>query len=269
MRAMRDRRELAGAWSRFQSHGFAAAHPDLSGVITRYWWARWDLRDQPDYAQLIVPYPNVQLTFTTTEPAMIRGVARGRVRRTLSGRGAVLAVTFRPGVFRRFLRAPVSSITDRAVPATRVFGPHLPPLPAATLTTTPDPAEVLPPLIESLERFLLAHRPPPDPPGDEVASWAEVIAATPALRRVDHLTAHFGPGERRLQRLFAEHVGVSPKWVLRRFRLHEVTERMAARDAAINWAVLAADLGYADQAHLIRDFTAMFGESPTSYAARY
>jgi AraC-like DNA-binding protein len=39
--------------------------------------------------------------------------------------------------------------------------------------------------------------------------------------------------------------------------------------ASIDWAGLAADLGYADQAHFTRDFTAMFGETPTQYAARY
>jgi AraC-like DNA-binding protein len=71
-----------------------------------------------------------------------------------------------------------------------------------------------------------------------------------------------------LQRLFADYVGIGPKWVIRRFRLHEVTERLAA-GADIDWAALAAELGYADQAHFVRDFRAMFGEPPTWYAERY
>jgi AraC-like DNA-binding protein len=56
--------------------------------------------------------------------------------------------------------------------------------------------------------------------------------------------------------------------VIRRYRLREVTERMAA-GGEIGWAALAADLGYADQAHFIRDFKDMFGEPPTWYAQRY
>jgi AraC-like DNA-binding protein len=56
--------------------------------------------------------------------------------------------------------------------------------------------------------------------------------------------------------------------VIRRYRLREVTERMAA-GADIDWAALAADLGYTDQAHFVRDFRSMFGESPTHYAQRY
>ncbi|MER7279604.1 helix-turn-helix domain-containing protein [Dactylosporangium sp. NPDC000244] len=259
---MRDRRELAGAWSSFQSHGFAPPPAELSALISHYWWARWDLRDQPDYTQLMVPRPNVQLTFSTTGPPMIHGVARGRVTRVLSGRAAVLGVAFRPGVFRRYLNAPVDTITDRSLPAEAVFA-DLPPLDLTHLTADEEPA----PPVDALNDYLLTGL-RPDPPGDEAARRVGEIAGSPDLRRVDQLTTRWAVSERHLQRLFAEHVGVSPKWVLRRFRLHEVTERMAAR-TPIDWAALAADLGYADQAHLTRDFTNMFGEPPTSYAARY
>jgi AraC-like DNA-binding protein len=47
-----------------------------------------------------------------------------------------------------------------------------------------------------------------------------------------------------------------------------LTERMAA-GRQIDWARVAAELGYADQAHLSRDFTAIVGETPTQYAQRY
>jgi AraC-like DNA-binding protein len=68
--------------------------------------------------------------------------------------------------------------------------------------------------------------------------------------------------------LFSDYVGVSPKWVTRRARLHEAALRVEADGpAAVDWAVLAADLGNADQAHLTRDFTATLGVPPTRYAA--
>ena len=54
----------------------------------------------------------------------------------------------------------------------------------------------------------------------------------------------------------------------RHYRLNEVKRQMAS-GTAVDWAGLAAELGYADQAHFTRDFVAMVGEPPTRYAARY
>jgi AraC-like DNA-binding protein len=56
--------------------------------------------------------------------------------------------------------------------------------------------------------------------------------------------------------------------MMRRARLHEAALRAEAEGlASVNWAALAAELGYADQAHLARDFTATIGVPPTRYAA--
>ena len=70
---------------------------------------------------------------------------------------------------------------------------------------------------------------------------------------------------RSLQRLFAEYVGVGPKWVIRRYRIYDALER-AATTASVDWVRLATDLGYSDQAHFSREFTSIVGTSPTRYA---
>jgi AraC-like DNA-binding protein len=79
------------------------------------------------------------------------------------------------------------------------------------------------------------------------------------------LAAVCGVSVRGLQRMFADYVGVSPKWVMRRARLHEAALR-ADGGEPVDWAALALDLGYADQAHLTRDFTATIGVPPGRYA---
>jgi AraC-like DNA-binding protein len=108
-----------------------------------------------------------------------------------------------------------------------------------------------------------------DPVVEQVAGLVGRITADPGLQRVAQLAELSGLTERRLQRLFADYVGVSPKWVMRRARLHEAALRVEADGpAAVDWAALAADLGYADQSHLTRDFTATLGVPPTRYAAR-
>ncbi len=73
---------------------------------------------------------------------------------------------------------------------------------------------------------------------------------------------------RSLQRLFGDYVGVSPKWVMRRARLHEAALR-ADGGEPVDWAALAIDLGYADQAHLTREFTATIGVPPSRYRSLF
>jgi AraC-like DNA-binding protein len=256
---MRDPRELGGAWATFQRHAFADPSPGLAAYVTRYWLATWDLRGQPPYRQLIVPLPTVQLTFRDADEPLVRGVSRGYVVRTLSGAGGVFGVPFRAGRFRSFLGRPLSTITDRTLPASAVFGPALPRL---------ESGDDLSELVARTEEFLLPRLPAPDPSAEQAAGIVDRIAASPSLTRVEAVAADAGLSVRRLQRLFAEYVGVPPKWVIRRYRLREVTDRLDAGHP-VDWARLATELGYADQAHLTRDFAAMFGEPPTRYAERY
>jgi len=54
--------------------------------------------------------------------------------------------------------------------------------------------------------------------------------------------------------------------VMRRARLYEAALR-ADSGEPVDWTALAADLGYADQAHLTRDFTTTIGVPPSRYAA--
>jgi AraC-like DNA-binding protein len=245
----RDVRELGGAWTRYQRHAFPSPSPDLARFVARYWVVSWHYREP--YRQKIVPYPNVQLTFQG-EDAAVHGPCGGYQIKVLEGDGGVFGVEFRPGCFRPFLGVSVSTLADRSVAAREIFGPDLP--------AEPD--------VPAVEEFLRAHLPEPDPRADEAADIVATIAASPGIMRVDKLAARAGLSVRALQRLFAEYVGIGPKWVIRRYRLHEVTERLAA-GGSIDWAALAVELGYADQAHFVRDFRAMFGESPTQYAERY
>ena len=251
MATERDPRELGGAWTHHQRHSFVAPSSELAEVVQGFWTAEWDY-DTP-YEQKIVPLPHVHLTaFAGSAPTVV-GVASRHVIRVLAGRGRVVGAIFHPGAFRSYLGAPVASITNRIFPATQIAA--LPPFGEIN-----DPTD--------LEKCLLAALPEPDPLGAEARYVVDLIRDDPALGRVDALAAATGMSVRRLQRLFAEYIGISPKWVLRRYRLHEITERLNA-GTPIDWAGCAADLGYADQAHLSRDFTDLFGEPPTAYAQRY
>jgi AraC-like DNA-binding protein len=251
---------LRGGWADFQRHAYLPPAPELAPFVSHHWYVAWDLTGQPPYPQLLVPTPKVQLSFLGGA-AQVHGVARRHRVQQLAGSGQVFGVAFHPGAFRSFLGGPVSALAGRAVPAAEVFGPDLP---ERAVAEAPDEHAAR----AVVEGFLLARLPDRDPVAEQVAEVVEVIAAEPALTRVDALAARCGLGVRQLQRLFSDYVGATPKWVIRRYRLFEVTERLA-RGVRIDWAELAAELGYADQAHLTRDFTAIIGEPPTHYARRY
>jgi len=248
----RDPRELGGAWRSHQRHAFTPAGGELAAFVTGFWTAEWNYASP--YQQKIVPYPQVQLTSRDGAAPQLHGVSTRYVLRLLKGRGRVVGAAFRPGMFRSILGQPVSTVTDRILLASAV--PVLQPIPGSIA----DPAD--------FERWLLARLPAPDPAGQQASEIVELVRDDPLISRADTLAASAGLSLRSLQRLCAEHVGVGPKWLIRRYRLHEVTQRLDA-GAPIDWAALAAELGYADQAHLTRDFAGLFGEPPTAYAGRY
>lgn len=99
----------------------------------------------------------------------------------------------------------------------------------------------------------------------DVVAVADSIERDRSIRRVEQLTAAAGVTARTLQRMFASCAGVSPTWVIRRFRLIEAAERVSGGED-VEWAEVAGELGYADQAHLTRDFTSTLGISPAAYA---
>lgn len=247
----RDSREVAGAWTRFQRHGEADPGPVLAPFVSHFWSAEWSY-DVPD-RQVVPPSLGVHLSVRPGRAPEVHGVATRHGVVVLEGADSVVGAAFRPGGFRPFLRRSVAELTDAVVGVDAVPG----------LSGTPDEPAGIP----ELRRWLEAAAPARDRDAEWVAETVATIVADRALTRVDQLALRHGWSTRTLQRRFAEYVGVGPKWVIRRCRLLEVTRTMA--EGPVDWAALAAELGFADQAHLARDFTAMFGEPLTHYAARY
>ncbi|ASO21979.1 AraC-like DNA-binding protein [Actinoalloteichus hoggarensis] len=233
--------------------------PEIAPFVDYYWTVHWDLPAGRSHRQWVIPHPAVHLVFDPAGSALY-GVMRGRYSRLLSGTGHVLGVRFRPAGVRPFLPAPVSTLTDRVLPIAEVFGPEAADQARALLDVAAPRA-----LVSAADEFLRRRLPEADPMTPVVAEMVRTIVEDPGMIRVDVVAGRFGVGVRTLQRLFAEYVGVPPKWVLLRSRVHEAVER-AGDGSTVNWAGLASELGYSDQAHLIRDFTRAVGQSPTRYA---
>jgi AraC-like DNA-binding protein len=238
----------------------------LAGLVECYWNVRWDVRGGPPCEQPVLAHPQVHLVFQQPE-AQVYGVDRGLFVRRLEGRGQVIGIKFRPGGFRPFWGGPVQQLADQVLAADQVFGEtgsreHRDGL--AGLNRRILALDQLPAMAALADAFLLDRLPEPDPRVDEVAGMVALAAEDDSIVRVEQLAARCGVSVRTLQRLFHEYVGVGPKWVLRRARLQQAALRAEA--GPVDWPLLAAELGYADQAHLTRDFTAVVGRPPARYS---
>ena len=116
--------------------------------------------------------------------------------------------------------------------------------------------------IAAVERRLAAYV-PVDEQGllvNEVVAW---LREHPEVTRVAELAEHVGLSERSLQRLVEQRIGLSPKWLIQRRRLHDAVEALKAGEVSL--ADTAARLGYADQAHFTHDFRTVTGMTPGEY----
>ncbi|MGV9306548.1 AraC family transcriptional regulator [Nonomuraea sp. NPDC003727] len=233
-----------------------APSPAMSAYVEHFWVVTWTGLAEP-YEQRIVSHPSVNMTITH-DFHQIAGVIKGGFSYTMRGSGRVLGTRFRPGGFRPFLDGPVSQLTGRFVEIGEMFGAAGANLVEHVLAE-PDARAA----VALVDRFLLNRGPHRDPQADEVAALVATMESDMSMTRVDELAAGSGRSVRSLQRLFRDYVGVGPKWVIRRFRLHEAAERVYQ---GLDLATLAAELGYTDQAHLTHDFTAAVGMPPAAYA---
>lgn len=229
----------------------------LAPYVAHFWWVRWTLEAPRDAETL--PHPSVHLVFEGGA-GEVAGVHRRRFVRRLEAQGAVFGVKLRPATFGPILGGSVSSISDRRVPVGAVFGPE-----GEALARRLDAADRMEDRVALAEAFLRPRLPPLPRELARLRDLVERMAEDRDLLRVEQAATLAGLDVRALQRRFLRFVGVSPKWVLQRYRMHEAAERLQADAPSL--AALAAELGYADQAHFARDFKAAVGRTPRQFVA--
>lgn len=230
---------------------------DLADLVAVHWRVAWDLPPGQRHESLVLSYPAVNVSFEP-DGTWVTGPVSGTYRRELTGRAAVCAVRFRPAAFRSLVDRPLTGLRDRVLPAGDLL--RLDDAVSSRVRAAPDLAAARP-VVEEWLRGLPRHRTAEQA---ELDAAVDLVERDRGLTRVDQLADRCGRSVRRLQRGFADAVGLPVKQVIRMARLREVAERALTGD--VDWAAVAADLGYADQAHLVRDFTAAVGTPPGRYA---
>ncbi|HET9930667.1 MAG TPA: AraC family transcriptional regulator [Polyangiaceae bacterium] len=239
----------------------------LSEYVAHFWSVRWAL-DEPRLAETL-PHPTFHMVFESSTEARgrgeVAGVPRGRFSRTLQGAGWVFGVKFRPAMFEPLLGASASTLTGRVVPIDSIFGEVGSGLSLAMCDA--QKFEVRAKLVENFLVPRLRQFPAASTSTNRrVRDLVERMATDRSLLRVESAAELLETDPRTLQRHFRRYVGVSPKWVILRYRLHEAAERLKGPNPP-SLAALAAELGYADQAHFARDFRKWVGQPPSEFAS--
>ncbi len=243
-----------------------APGPALADLVRRYWMPVWSLPPGAVSSQRVLQYP-VCLVVVADSYARLIGVSTGLSVKELSGTGWALGALLQPAAGALLLGRPVAELTDghvdlAAVPG--IDGDGLTDRVRGIVAAAPeDPVRRLA-AVTAMEAELSGLL-PVDDEGRLVNAVVEYIEGDSDVRRVRQVCAKFDLGERTLQRLLARRLGLHPKWLIQRRRLQDAAARL--RTDAVDLARTAAELGYADQAHFTRDFTAVTGLTPGGFVA--
>ena len=203
--------------------------------------------------------------WTLGTPVAARAI--GALREVGSGEvtacAEMVGAYFEPGATAALLQVPAIELTDSTASLEDVWGPPGARL-AEDLAELDEAARV-----DRLEAVLLhrMRRSPPRRPGVDVEGLARWIRAESGSLDVRRLAEAAGVSRQNLGRQFRDAIGVSPKRYCRLARF-QAGLAYAGAGSGVPWAQVAAELGYADQSHMIAEFREMSSLTPAALAAR-
>lgn len=234
----------------------------LGQYVERYWSVRWDLPEGTAYESVVIPHPCVNLSFMPVIGAELHGPGIAVSRHPLKGKGQVFGVKFRPGGFTAFSGVKGAALADWSAGAATVFGSEADELNAIVMSGNDIDA------IQVVSGFLAARMPEaPDRRYGRLLAVVKAMLEDREITRVDQVAARFFMSPKTLQRLFQDYIGLGPKTLIRRYRIHDAADRLA-EDPGTDLARLAAELGWSDQAHFTHDFKDLIGSPPAEYASQ-
>jgi AraC-like DNA-binding protein len=216
----------------------------------------WERRVEADGTGRVLPDGAADLVWADDARLFVAGPDTGPVTFEMRSGSEMIGLRFRPGVAGGALGIPASELRDARAPLEALWGEQAREL-AELLAGAPDAARRR----ALLEEALLRRLPELEPPNPLVVEAVRRLGR-PASR-VSALSEVLFVSERQLRRVFADAVGYGPKTLDRVLRFQRFLSRgPAVENGDEKLAGVAAELGYADQAHLARDVNRLSGLSP-------
>ncbi|CAN7211992.1 DUF6597 domain-containing transcriptional factor [Knoellia sp. LjRoot47] len=247
------------------------ASPRVSHWVENHWSLRWDLPEGRWFSSEVIPHPTCSLTVERGshprpeaggEEVVVTGVVTRRFDVEVRGWGRVAGLRFRPGGLAALTGQSARAWTDGTVAARGVV-PEGVVAALAALDLDGDDTAVEAGM-RAVEGAFPGEPEAADPRYGRVLDVVTSMLREPELVSVADLEHRHHVSARTLQRDFLHYVGVGPKQVLGRYRMHDV---VAALDDGYDGPLtaLAERFGWYDQAHFTRDFTSLVGVPPSRY----
>ena len=243
----------------------------LSQYVERMWWnaipeaAPSRQRIYPDGAMALVIHLNKPATtfFIDGRACSVRvPLLAGPYSRSFqidpSQSTAVVGVLFRPGAARTFFPVAPHELHNLDIALSDLCADEADRLLNETCSARDTSA-----LLMAMEQYLKRRLKDAAPIHPVVRYAVGQLSRAGGVRRVRQLQLDTGLSHTRFIQLFREHVGMTPKLFCRVRRFCSVLERIES--VPVQWAELAADCGYFDQAHMIHDFRVFAGITPAQY----
>lgn len=233
--------------------------PSAVAELVRWFWIpEWDLAPGRTSRQYIVGFPASNLVVQPDRVTLAGPTTRVSYR-DLTGRGWAVGALLRPAAVPALTPHP-GRLRDREVTV------EAPDLHASVVVAMAieDTAARHAAAVAAFTAWLTRRVPPPSERDHLANRMVEVIETDPDVRSVADAAERLGVSARTLQRLAGQYVGLSPAEMIRRRRLQEAAQRVRT-DPAASLAEIAAELGYADQAHLTHEFRHRLGFTPATY----
>ncbi len=176
------------------------------------------------------------------------------------GPSEIVAVRFRPGGALPFLKISANCLTDNSVNLTDLYGDR-----TNSLTDRIFNEPAMHRRIKVLELFLLKLKSSNSFLESSFSRTLFSIESTKEFSRIEQLCEYWGKSVRQIERSFLNQIGITPKMYLKVKRFQSLALNLKKCKGNLEWANLAANYGYYDQSHLIRDCKALTGLTPEKY----
>ncbi|MEW7007284.1 helix-turn-helix domain-containing protein [Lentilitoribacter sp. EG35] len=233
----------------------------IDAVIDRFWHVCWALPEGEKYKQSNIPFPTQHLVLDPQNGSGFFGCTSGKFDYLLKGKGAVLGAKLKSGMGQSIVQKSMSELTDTHIPIHKLYPKDGMELEKMLLEQSVEKT------LEAFNIHISQHFIEPTKDMIKVQNAVMKAEMDTQIFTLKNLSKALKISPRQIQRLFQNHIGLGPKWVINRYRMFEALDTLNG-NSPVDLADLAIKLGFSDQAHFNNAFRSLTGFSPAKYTKR-